>query len=105
MYELEPVLLSARSAYVKLDAAEAAALSPIRHVDHIGCKVSVAHGALESPEFRRQAQEFAAALAVRGKLGASLVLPDLNHFEVAEKLAWRDGPLFSEMLRLIRGEA
>ncbi len=105
MYELEPVLKSARSAYVKLDTDEAAALSPIRHIGQISCPVSVAWGTLESPEFQRQGAEFAAALAEAGKLRGSLALPGLNHFEVAFSLASRDGRLFREVMRLMGREA
>jgi arylformamidase len=101
MYELEPVLLSARSSYVKLDAAEAAALSPIRHLDSIRCPVSIAWGALESPEFKRQGEEFARALAKAGKLRGEVVLPGFNHFEVVESLASREGALFQEVMRLM----
>jgi arylformamidase len=101
IYELEPVLLSARSAYVKLDSSEAGLLSPIRHVGRIPCKVSIAYGSLESPEFKRQGQDFAAALAASGKLAEEVVLQGLNHFEVVETLASPDGLLFRAVMRLM----
>jgi len=105
MYELEPVLLSARRAYVRLDAAEAASLSPIRHIERIPCKVAVAWGQLESPEFKRQGEEFAAALAEQGKLASALKLEGINHFEVAFSLASSGGALFREALRLAKPQA
>ena len=105
MYELEPVLRSARGSYVKLNVHEAAELSPIRHIGRMLGKASVAWGALESPEFRRQGEEFAAALAKAGKLKTSLVLPKLNHFEVAFDLASPGGALFRATLRLKRRDA
>lgn len=84
MYELYPVMKSSRSSYVKLQGNELAELSPMRHLDRIACPVIVVHGERESPEFQRQATEFATALAGMGRLRARLVLPDRNHFEVPE---------------------
>jgi arylformamidase len=81
MYELRPVLLSARSAYVKLTPDEEDALSAIRHLDRIHCPITVAYGSKESPEFQRQGREFAAALRARGLASQELVLDGLNHFE------------------------
>ena len=81
MYELRPVLLSARSAYVKLSPAEEDAFSAIRHLDRVHCPILVAYGERESPEFRRQGREFAAALKGRGLPSKELLLPRCNHFE------------------------
>lgn len=81
MYELRPVLLSARSAYVKLSAEEEDQLSAIRHLDRLSCPVTVAYGSKESPEFQRQGRTFAAALRATGWPSEELILPGLNHFE------------------------
>jgi arylformamidase len=81
MYELRPVMLSARSAYVKLSAAEEDELSAIRHLDRVRCPVLVAYGDKESPEFQRQGRSFAAALRERGLASKELVLAGCNHFE------------------------
>jgi arylformamidase len=53
MFELTPVRLSARSNYVKFTDAMVDALSTQRHLDRLNCPVVVAHGTLETPEFRR----------------------------------------------------
>ena len=81
MYELRPVLLSARSAYVTLSPEEEDALSAIRHLDRLHCPVTIAYGSKESPEFQRQGRECAAALRARRLPGQELILPGLNHFE------------------------
>lgn len=81
MYELRPVLLSARSAYVKLSPEEEDEFSAIRHLDRLRCPVTVAYGSRESPEFQRQGREFATALRARQLPSDELVLPGLNHFE------------------------
>ncbi|NKC32862.1 alpha/beta hydrolase [Falsiroseomonas selenitidurans] len=79
LYDLEPVLLSSRRDYVMLDAAEAAALSPLRHAARITAPVFLAWGTAESPEFIRQSAALAAALPQ----AACFVLPGVNHFAAA----------------------
>jgi arylformamidase len=93
MYDLAPVMLSARAAYVSLSPDEIAALSAMRHLTRIPCPVIVGHGERESPEFQRQSREFAAALGRLGKLHREFVLPGLNHFEVVEELNRAETPL------------
>jgi arylformamidase len=93
IYDLEPVRLSARSRYVILDDESEHALSPIRHLDRLTCPIVVAHGELESDEFRRQSRDFAAALRARGSAVDLFEAPGLNHFEIAETLAQPEAPL------------
>jgi arylformamidase len=98
LYDLYPVMLSARGRYVQLTAAEVAALSPIRHLHRFAGSAFVAWGANESPEFKRQSQVFADALAGMGRLGAAALAPDQNHFEMLEALNDRDNPLTKAIL-------
>jgi arylformamidase len=84
MYDLTPVRLSARSSYVHFDDDVVAALSAIRHIDRISLPIVLAYGTQESPEFQRQAREFAAALQAAGKQVTLLVGTAYNHFEIAE---------------------
>ena len=87
IYDLYPVLLSARGSYVHVSAAEAAALSPMRHLDRIACPVAVLCADGDSPEFRRQAGVFADALRGMGRLAAQATLFNANHFQGPEQLA------------------
>jgi arylformamidase len=87
MYDLEPVRLSARSSYVKFTDEMEEALSPQRHLDRLNAPLIVSHGTLESPEFQRQARDFAAAVEAAGKPVELLVGDDYNHFEIFETLA------------------
>lgn len=93
LYDMAPVLLSARGGYVKLTPAEAHAMSTIHHVARIQAPVVLAHGDRESPEFIRQTQAFGQALGV-----APIVLADTNHFAAAYALA--DGPVHAATLAL-----
>ena len=88
IYDLAPVRLSARNAYLRLDERAEQALSPMRHAGRIRCPVTVAWGEQESPEFARQSREFAAALAA-----PVLVAAGRNHFEAIEELADARSPL------------
>ena len=69
-YDLEPVMLSARSSYVTLDKADVLALSVTRHIDQIPCPVLVAYADGDTDEFQRQSLEFADRARPRGRLAA-----------------------------------
>ena len=86
MYDLTPVRLSARNAYIKFDDATVAALSPIRHLHRLRAPLIVAYGTCETPEFQRQNREFAAAVEAAGKQVRLLVGEHYNHFELPETL-------------------
>ena len=86
MYDLTPVRLSARSAYVKFDDETVDELSAMRRLDRITMPLVLAYGTEESPEFKRQTRDFVAALTAAGKQVQLLVGEGFNHFEIAETL-------------------
>jgi arylformamidase len=98
MYDLEPVRLSKRSAYVKFTDAMVEKLSARRHLDGLHTPLVVAHGTAETPEFQRQTREFAAAVKGAGKPVEFLVGEGYNHFEMLETLANPYGLLGRAML-------
>jgi len=83
-YFLEPVMLSPRSDYVKLEGGEVDDLSPGLHPERIQCPVLMAYGQNDTDEFRRQTQAFAAALQEAGRLTKLIDCPNVNHFELME---------------------
>jgi arylformamidase len=87
MYDLKPVRLSARSRYVKFTDEIEEALSPQRHLDQLHAPVVVGYGTFETPEFQRQARDFAAAVEAAGKPVRLVVGEGYNHFEMFETLA------------------
>jgi arylformamidase len=87
MYDLKPVRLSARSKYVKFTDEAEEELSALRHLDRIACPLLVGYGTCETPEFQRQARDFAAALKAASKPVQLLVGQAYNHFEMLETLA------------------
>ena len=86
MYELTPVRLSKRSAYVSFTDAMVEKLSSLRHLDGLTTPLIVAHGTRETPEFQRQARDFAGAVTAAGKPAELLIGEGYNHFEMLETL-------------------
>jgi arylformamidase len=84
MYDLKPVRLSKRSAYVKFTDEMEQALSTQRHLDKLNAPIIVSHGTLESPEFQRQTRDFFAAVKAAGKPVELIVGEGYNHFEMPE---------------------
>jgi arylformamidase len=102
MYDLKPVRLSARSNYVKFDDQTEQELSAIRRLDRLKAPVIVAYGSEETPEFQRQARDFAAAVKQAGKPVDLILGEQYNHFELVETLANPYGHIGRAALRLMR---
>lgn len=96
VYDLLPVRLSSRNAYVRLDERLEEEYSPIRHLNRIACPVTVACGEKEGPEFFRQSKELAEKLST-----PLLVGKGLNHFEMIETLADRSSALARKALEML----
>lgn len=86
-YDLEPVMLSVRSSYVKLSGEEQQALSAVRHAEQIGAPVTLVYGDKETPEFQRQAVHFFDVLKKASKTARLLRIDGYNHFEVMDVFA------------------
>src|SRR6185503_10508833 len=93
MYDLRGPRLSKRSSYVAFTDEIEDALSPQRHLSRITAPIVLAYGSLETPEFRRQSREFAAALQKAGKPVELIAAEGYNHFELTETLGNPYGPL------------
>jgi arylformamidase len=87
MFDLKPVRLSSRGAYVKFTDDMEQAMSSQRHLGNLNAPLVLAHGTLETPEFQRQTRDFAAAVRAAGKPVELLVGEGYNHFEMLETLA------------------
>ena len=86
MYDLYPVSLSIRSTYVNFTDDVVSALSPIRNLEKLLAPIIVSHGSLETPEYQRQAREFANTVQAHGKRATYLVGEGYNHFEILDTL-------------------
>jgi arylformamidase len=101
MYELAPVRLSARANYVKFTDEMVEQLSPIRHLDRLSAPLIVSYGTYETPEFIRQAREFAAAVRDVGKLRELIVAENYSHLELPETLCNPYGMLGAAVLKMM----
>ena len=77
-------------------------MSPIRHVDHLHAPLYLMVGSYETPEFQRQTQDFAKAVAARSKSVELIDATNHNHFEIMETLANPYGIYGSAVLRQIQ---
>jgi arylformamidase len=92
MYDLRPVRLSKRSAYVAFTDEIEDSMSAERHVDRFDVPVVLLHGSHETPEFQRQTRDFAAALEGAGKRAQYVLAEGYNHYELMESLGNPYGP-------------
>jgi arylformamidase len=98
LYDLYPVMLSARRRYIDLSSEQIEALSPMRNLNRVAGCVTIAWGSKDSPEFKRQSEVFAAALGGMGRLARPALVLDCNHFEILEALNDAEHPLTKTML-------
>ena len=101
MYDLEPVRLTFRNEWLKLDKESAARNSPIRHIPTPRCPLVVAFGSLESAEFKRQSRAFVEAWRADGTPCRLIELPDRPHFSIDADLNDPSGPLLAAMLEMM----
>jgi len=103
IYDLKPARLSGtRSAYIKFNDDMEQSLSSMRHIDMLRAPIIVTYGTNETPEFQRQARDFAAAVKVAGKPVELVEAPDFNHFEMLESLGNPYGPNGLAALKLMK---
>jgi len=103
IYDLKPARLSGtRSAYIKFDDDMEQSLSSIRHIDKLRAPITVTYGTYETPEFQRQARDFADAVKAAGKPVELIEAPNFNHFEMCESLGNPYGPNGLAALKLMK---
>ncbi|XP_005056385.1 PREDICTED: kynurenine formamidase [Ficedula albicollis] len=90
VYDLEPLLHTYVNDALNMSREVAQRNSPMRHVPPAvpaACEVLVAVAQHDSPEFRRQSQEYSQALRAAGWSVSLLDLAAVDHFDVIEKLS------------------
>lgn len=102
MYEMTPVRLSWRRAYVNFTDAIADAMSALRHIDKLHAPITVTYGTLETPDFQRQSRDFAAAVKATGKSVEIIEAANYHHLEMAESLGNPCGPNGRAALALMK---
>lgn len=102
MYDLKPVRLSKRGDFVKFTDEMEDAMSSQRHLDQLQAPVAVTYGTNETPEFQRQARDFATAIKAAGKNVELIQAPHYNHFEMGESFGNPYGPSGRAALALMK---
>jgi arylformamidase len=92
MYDLKAVRLSKRNVYVKFTDEMEQSMSSQRHLDLLRTPVIVTYGSNETPEFQRQARDFAAAIKAAGKPVELIEAANYNHVEMEAALGNPYGP-------------
>ncbi|XP_074411252.1 kynurenine formamidase isoform X2 [Zonotrichia albicollis] len=90
LYDLEPILHTYVNDALNMSREEAQRNSPMRLVTPAvppACEVLVAVAQHDSPEFRRQSQEYSQALRAAGWSVSVLDLAGVDHFDVIERLS------------------
>ncbi len=103
LYDLEPIRLSHVNAWLSLDAAAAARLSPLRHIPgRPAPRLLASYGGRETAEFKRQTEEYAAAWRAAGHGAVVLPQETRHHFDLVLGLGEADDPLGRAACRFIR---
>jgi arylformamidase len=98
MYDLEPVQQSYVNDALRLDAAQARRLSPIRHLAPVLPPIVMARGDNETEEYARQHSEMVAALRGRTEV-TEVIAAGRNHFDLPYDLAAAGTALGDAVLR------
>lgn len=100
VYDLAPIQAGSLNDALRMDAAEAERLSPIRAIAPSRARLIVSWGEAELPELRRQSAEFAAAWVAAGNAATTLPIPGANHFSILGALTAPEGALTEAIVSL-----
>ena len=98
VHDLRPLRLHSMNADLRLDRAEARTESPVLLDPLPGIAVTCWTGALERPEFLRQAAILAEAWAGKTDMRPPVFAPERHHFDVIDGLREADDPLTRALL-------
>ena len=101
IYDVEPCRLNYLNENLKLTAAEAAAMSPILHLEKSKTPLTIAHGTAELPELQRQSRDYHQARLDAGLPSRLLPIEGRNHFSVMDELTSPEGKLTGALNDLI----
>ena len=102
LFDLAPMRITSHRKSLAMDEETAARNSPVLRPPASPLPVVVAWGARESAEFRRQSEDYAAALEAAGCDVALLAAEGHDHFSIMGDMARPDTLLGSAMLGLVR---
>lgn len=99
VYDLEPIRHTYVDEPLHLDDGDVASLSPLRLVPGSHCPVLIAHGSLETDEFKRQSRDYHQHLQRAGEEVQCREITGRNHFDVILDLCDDEAWLADAVLR------
>ena len=99
--DLEPVRLSFRNQWHKLDEAMAAEASLLRRRPGTACPMILAYGEFETADYQRQGREVQAYWAAQGNRAQYFELAGRNHFDAVLEWADPQSALFRASLQMM----
>jgi len=103
IFDFEPILHCSENAGMKMDAAEAARTSTIHRAMGSNAPQLVAWGQNETPDWRRQSQDYVERFTTDTRQIEAYVVPGADHFDVVDVLADPDSELTGKARALILG--
>ncbi len=100
VFELAPLIPTSLNVALKIDEAEAAALSPADWPAPKGAILDCVVGGAESPEFIRQSRDMAARWGEQGTVTRFEALAGLDHFTVLDPLFEADSAMIRRIVDL-----
>ena len=102
LYQLEPLLHTTISDALNLDADEVRQLSPCYLRPTTSTPVLAIVGGAETPEFFRQTDELLENWSETGQQIEKFVEPDVDHFDLVDRLASSDSEIFRRVTGRLR---
>ena len=100
IFDLEPIANCYLNEALKLDAADAKALSPCNHLGLGNAPLRLCVGGAELPELQRQSADYTVAAEKAGQSVQHQVLAGHNHFTILEELERPGSALTQELVAL-----
>ncbi|NQV56126.1 MAG: alpha/beta hydrolase [Rhodospirillales bacterium] len=101
LHDLNPFLHTSQKNYLNLDDAAVSRNSPMENLPPAGTKMVMAWGGLETPEFRRQSEDYAAACKTAGAEVTTHAYPEHNHFSLASELTNTESNLTASVFKMM----
>ena len=104
LFDLRPFPYTYLQPSLQLDMAQVLRNSPqLLELPGAAAPLLVTYGTAETPEFRRQSEDFLARWRDHGLDGRSLPQPDRDHFTAITDLMEPDAPLTAEIVAMVGG--
>jgi arylformamidase len=101
LYDLAPVRLGHPNEWLKLGAADVAALSPLSHLPERAVPIIFSYAPSETDEFKRQSEVYMAAAMARGCGVHFVPMPGTNHYDIVFGLAEPESPLAQKVIEVM----